>query len=150
MSVFVIRDKGDKDRDKQKYLLRFDGGSNPNPGPCAGAFVIYLESSIVAEGGCFISEGTNNIGEYTGLRIGLEKAFSLGIKNLHIEGDSLLVISQIAGKWKINNAKLKLIHTEIMALITQFDIITACHILREKNGYADSLSDKTLLLKRNW
>jgi ribonuclease HI len=143
--------------DDKNYLLQFDGGSNPNPGPCAGAFVIYDYNSnndgqknIVAEGGCFIGDGTNNIGEYSGLRCGLEKCRALGIRNIDIEGDSLLVISQITGQWKVKNQILAIIYNEIMMMFNDFDNISAKHIYREHNSYADSLSDKTLLLKRNW
>jgi len=135
------------------HLLQFDGGSNPNPGPCAGAFVIYKNEKNkekIAEGGCFIPQGTNNIGEYTGLRIGLERCIALGVKHIHIEGDSLLVISQIAGKWKVKNHILSVIHSEILGMFSHFETITACHIPRAMNSYADSLSDKTLSLKHSW
>jgi ribonuclease HI len=133
-------------------IVRFDGGSNPNPGPCAGAFVIYEKGSddILAEGGCFISQGTNNIGEYTGLRIALERCIALGLKNIYVEGDSLLVISQVAGKWKVKNQILSVIHSEILSLLSHFDTVVAHHIRREFNSYADSLSDKTLALRRSW
>jgi ribonuclease HI len=134
------------------HNLQFDGGSNPNPGPCAGAFVVYTEDkkNKIAEGGCFIPQGTNNIGEYTGLRVGLERCIALGLKHLHIEGDSLLVISQISGKWKVKNHILSVIHSEILGMFSHFETITARHIPREMNSYADSLSDKTLSLKHSW
>lgn len=150
--------KGDSSNNNHiTHLLQFDGGSNPNPGPCAGAFVIYErkndgkeEKNKIAEGGCFIPQGTNNIGEYTGLRVGLERCIALGLKHIHIEGDSLLVISQISGKWKVKNHILSVIHSEIMGMFSHFEKITANHIPREMNSYADSLSDKTLSLKHSW
>lgn len=133
------------------HLLRFDGGSNPNPGPCAGAFVLYDEKgSIIKEGGRFIEKGTNNIGEYTGLLIGLEKCVEMTIRNVHIEGDSLLVISQIAGKWKVKNEILAVIHHKILSLFCHFDNLTCNHIMRSFNGHADSLSDKTLSMKESF
>jgi len=135
------------------HHLQFDGGSNPNPGPCGGAFVVYTDKekkNKISEGGCFIPQGTNNIGEYTGLRVGLERCIELGVKHIHIEGDSLLVISQISGKWKVKNHILSVIHSEIMGMFSHFDTITARHIPREMNSYADSLSDKTLSLKHSW
>ena len=133
------------------YTLRFDGGANPNPGPCAGAFVVYNEDGkIIQEGGRFIEKGTNNIGEYTGLLIGLQKCIEMNIRNIHIEGDSLLVISQISGKWKVKNETLSIIHRTVCSLFQYFDHLSCKHIMRQFNSYADSLSDKTLAKKENW
>ena len=133
------------------YLLQFDGGSNPNPGKCASAYIIYDQNrNKIAEGGEFIPKGTNNIGEYTGLYIGLLKAKQLHIKNIVVEGDSLLVISQISGKWKVKNETLRVIYDKIIDLISFFDTFECKHIRREYNKHADSLSDKTLDLEKSW
>ena len=102
------------------FLLRFDGGSNPNPGKCAGAYVIYENVNIIAEGGVYIPKGTNNIGEYTGLLSGLERCVSIGIKNIFIEGDSLLVVSQVSGKWKVKNEGIRIIFEKIYCSANTF------------------------------
>ena len=132
------------------FLLRFDGGSNPNPGKCAGAYVIYENIDIIAEGGVYIPQGTNNIGEYTGLLSGLERCVSIGIKNLFVEGDSLLVVSQVSGKWKVKNEGIRVIFEKVMSLVKTFDTFEIHHIRREYNHYADKLSDKTIELEKNW
>ena len=133
------------------HILRFDGGSNPNPGKCAGAYVIYGDGlKIIAEGGQYIEKGTNNIGEYTGLIIGLQKCVDLHITKLHVEGDSLLVIAQVAGKWQVKNEGLKPLHKKAVELAKLIPEIDFHHIRREYNSHADSLSDKTLELKMNW
>jgi ribonuclease HI len=133
------------------YILNFDGGANPNPGKCAGAYVIYDKNKkIIFEGGKFIENGTNNIGEYTGLLIGIEECVQNGIKNLFIEGDSLLVISQISGKWRVKNKNLEEIYKKIMEYINFFDNVACRHIDRKYNGYADSLSDYTLEICKDW
>jgi ribonuclease HI len=131
--------------------IEFDGGSNPNPGPCAGAYVILdSENRVVAEGGEYVPDGTNNIGEYTGLIAGLEKAYLIGIESLSIQGDSLLVISQVTGKWKVNNEKLKELCEKAKALIKKFKNVEFTHVLRAKNAYADSLSTLTLKRRKSW
>lgn len=138
------------------YTLRFDGGAAPtNPGPCAGSYVIYEHQqngtkNIIAEGGRYIENGTNNYGEYIGLIEGLKKSIELGIKNIYVEGDSLLVISQMTGKWKIKNEILYELFSEAIILKKQFKEIIFNHILRHYNCYADSLYNKTLLLKKSW
>jgi len=136
---------------KTMNVLRFDGGSNPNPGRCAGAYVLYDNNSDkIAEGGQYIEHGTNNIGEYTGLVIGLQRCVELGISNLRVEGDSLLVISQVTGKWKVKHEGLKPLHAKATELSKKIMTIEFGHIRREYNSYADSLSDKTLEIKMNW
>lgn len=127
------------------YLMQFDGGANPNPGPCAGAFVIYnTDHEVVAQGSRFMGDGTNNIGEYTGLLLGLEKCVELGLNEVKVEGDSLLVISQMSGKWKVNNAKLAELKTEALKFAKQIQSITYAHIRREFNSFADRLCDEEL------
>lgn len=139
------------------HTLRFDGGAAPtNPGPCAGAYVIYeytgngSTKNILAEGGKYIEHGTNNYGEYVGLIEGLKKSIELGLKNLHIEGDSMLVISQMNGKWKVKSENLVELFTEASDLIKTFDDVIFNHILRHYNSHADSLYNKTLSLKKSW
>ena len=125
--------------------LRFDGGSAPtNPGPTAGAYVIYKDDKIILKGGSFLEHGTNNIGEYTGLIKGLEKCIQVGVKNLHVEGDSLLVISQVKGVWKVKQDHLKKLCDYAKELSQKFSSITFTHIRREFNGDADKMSDMIL------
>ncbi len=141
-----------KDDSQISYTLRFDGGAAPtNPGPCAGAFVIFNEKGrIIHEGGEYFENGTNNYGEYSGLILGLKKCITEEIKDIHIEGDSLLVISQISDKWKVRNEGLKILFTEAKDLLKNFNNVSVKHILRGLNTYADKLSDKTIKLKKSW
>jgi ribonuclease HI len=131
--------------------LDFDGGSNPNPGPCAGAFVIYNKNQeIVSEGGKYLPHGTNNIGEYTGLLRGLEYCLENKLKSISIKGDSKLVVSQVAKVWKINNSELIKINKQIWEIILQLDFVSIRHVLRNENKHADKLSDETLVKKYSW
>lgn len=128
------------------YTLRFDGGCAPtNPGPCAGAYAIFdLKGKIVDQGGKFIESGTNNYGEYSGLIYGLRKCKDLGIDSIHIEGDSLLVISQVCKKWKIKSESLMPLLEEVNDLLKEFNNVSLTHILRGINSYVDSLCNKIL------
>jgi probable phosphoglycerate mutase len=133
-----------------EYYLDFDGGALNNPGPCAGAFVIYNNHEIVAEGGKYIEHGTNNIGEYTGLLRGLEQCLEMGIKSISIKGDSKLVVSQVAKIWKINNLELNRLQQQIWNLIPKFEMVKIRHVLRKENKIADMVSDETLDKKYSW
>jgi ribonuclease HI len=140
-----------KDTYSIEHTLRFDGGCAPtNPGPCAGSYVIYdNKGKIVAEGGEFFESGTNNYGEYNGLISGLKKCKELEIFNIHIEGDSLLVISQVCKKWKAKNISMIMLLEEVNELLKPFINVSIKHILREFNSYSDSLCDKILKYKRS-
>lgn len=132
-------------------LLRFDGGANPNPGPCAGAYVIYNDrSEVIAEGGEYFEKGTNNIGEYAGLLGGLERCVEMGLEHVDVQGDSMLVIQQVQGRWKVKQPHLIPLCERAVGLKTRFTHITFSHIRREMNGHADQLSDNTLERKSTW
>jgi ribonuclease HI len=130
------------------YKIQFDGGSRgSNPGYAAGAFVLFDSlGEVIASGSKYLPCATNNVAEYTGLIIGLEKCVEMGIENLCIEGDSLLVINQISSKWQVKNENLKLFHKKAIDLLSKIkNIETIRHIYREFNKKADALSTQTIL-----
>jgi ribonuclease HI len=133
------------------HTLRFDGGCAPtNPGPCAGSYVIIdNKGKIVSDGGEFIEKGTNNYGEYSGLIFGLKKCKEIGIDSIHIEGDSLLVISQVSKKWKIKSEYLLPLLEEVNDCLKNFNNVSLKHILREFNVYTDDLCNKILKNKKS-
>lgn len=133
------------------FLLRFDGGANPNPGPCAGAYVLYNDrSEVIAEGGEYFEKGTNNIGEYAGLIAGLERCVEMGLEHVDVEGDSMLVVQQVQGAWKVKQPHLIGMCERAVALTRKFVHFSIQHIRREMNGHADQLSDNTLERKSTW
>ncbi len=134
------------------YLLQFDGGANPNPGPCAGAFVVSNidTQEILFEGGTFIDQGTNNIGEYMGLLEGLKVCKENKLDSILIQGDSKLVVYQVTNKWKINYDHIRKLYQEIQELLKHFTSVSIRHVYREENKRADQLSDETLEKKKNW
>jgi ribonuclease HI len=135
-----------------KFLLQFDGGANPNPGPCAGAFVISKidTQEILFEGGTFMDQGTNNIGEYMGLLEGLKVCKENKLDSILIQGDSKLVVYQVTNKWKINYDHIRKLYQEIQELLKNFTSVSIRHVYREENKRADELSDETLEKKKNW
>lgn len=137
--------------DNISYTMRFDGGCAPtNPGPCAGSYVIFDKNGkVVSEGGEFYENGTNNYGEYKGLICGLKKCKELEIDNVYIEGDSLLVISQVCKKWKVKSDSMIILLDEVNDLLKSFNIVFIRHILRNFNSYADKLCDNILKNKKS-
>jgi ribonuclease HI len=127
---------------KPDYKMNFDGCSKNNPGLAgAGAVIYHLDKEIWADS-FFVGEiFTNNHAEYAGLILGLQHAKLLGIKNLKIEGDSLLVINQMKGLYKCKSLNLIDLYDKVKKLEMHFDYIEYNHVLRNKNKRADELSN---------
>ena len=142
----------DKTEEELCYLLQFDGLSQPNPGISTGGAVMFkpISRKVIFERGEFINYATNNQAEYTGLIIGIKSAIELGVKELLIEGDSQLIILPTEGKWKVNNDNLKILNKEARDLLTQFDFVAIRHIYRDKNEYADSITNNVLKSKQSF
>ena len=130
---------------EEEYSLYFDGCSKGNPGPAGAGFVLYQGSREILSKSEFISEhDTNNVAEYHALVLGLKKSLSYGIRRLTVYGDSLLVIKQVTGKYKVNSHNLKQYHDYAIELAKQFEFIRFEHVLREKNKRADELANLSL------
>jgi ribonuclease HI len=129
-----------------EYKLQFDGCSKNNPGLAGAGAVIYKNGIEIWADHLFVgTNNTNNYAEYMGLIFGLEKAIELNIKALHIEGDSLLVINQIIGKYKCNSQNLIELYNKAKILVSGFDEIKFYHIFRNKNVRADELSNNAVI-----
>lgn len=122
-----------------------DGGSRGNPGPSAAGFIIINnQKEVIAEGGEYLGITTNNQAEYHGVRLGLQKAIELGYTQVEFKVDSMLVVNQLKGFYKIKNRELWPINERIRELMKQFDRITFTHVRREFNQLADGVVNKTL------
>jgi ribonuclease HI len=135
-----------------QYILRFDGASRGNPGLSSCGFVILdykgdplSNKDILYKKGMFLGYNiTNNQAEYMGLFIGLKFIIDNKLNNIHIQGDSQLVIKQIKKESKVNNEVLKKIYEHIEYMMNKLNIISMRHIYRENNDIADSICNKIL------
>ncbi len=125
-----------------------DGGARGNPGPAAiGAVVLDttvtppVRLAAVSEA---IGVTTNNVAEYRALIAGLEAALAFRPRVVHVRADSLLVISQLRGEWKVKHAGLRPLFERARALLQQFDEVDLEHVRREHNADADLLVNAAL------
>lgn len=126
-------------------VIYSDGGSRGNPGPSAAGYIILdSRQEVIAEGGEYLGITTNNQAEYQGVRLGLEKAIELGYKKVDFKLDSMLVVNQMKGHYKIKNRELWPINERIRTLMTKFDRVTFTHVNRQFNQLADGMVNKTL------
>jgi ribonuclease HI len=140
MSIKVVNKT--MDTIKFDYKLFFDGASKGNPGLAGAGAVIYHCEEEIWCGDKFIGEkATNNQAEYSGLIIGLNKAIELNIKSLLVNGDSLLVINQMTGKYKCHSENLLPFYTIAKELSKKIQDIQFQHVYRNFNKRADELSN---------
>jgi ribonuclease HI len=146
--MFELMNKENKYAISEKeyeYLMQFDGCSKGNPGKAGSGAVIYKNKSEIWGKSLFIGDkNTNNEAEYIGLIIGLEEAINIGIKDLYVEGDSLLVIKQMKGLYKVKAENLYKLYEKAKKLEKQFTSVSYNHVYRDKNKRADELSNMAL------
>jgi ribonuclease H / adenosylcobalamin/alpha-ribazole phosphatase len=100
------------------------------------------DGEVVAEVAEGIGVATNNVAEYTAAIRGLERAHELGATHVLLRSDSRLLIEQLAGRWKVKNPTLQLLHREARALTKEFEEVLFEHVRRERNVEADALANR--------
>lgn len=124
-----------------------DGGSRGNPGPSASAYVIHNNrGEILESGGSYIGITTNNQAEYTGVLLGLQAAqkFAGSQDVITFNIDSMLVVNQMNGLYKIKNRELWPLNQQIRELMKHFEHVYFHHVPRENNVAADSKVNEIL------
>lgn len=100
------------------------------------------DGKVVAEVAEGIGVATNNVAEYWAAIRGLERARELGATRVLLRSDSRLLIEQLAGRWKVKNATLQVLHHEARSLIKGFEEVRFEHVRRERNVQADALANR--------
>ena len=128
-----------------KVLIFTDGAARGNPGPAAIGVVIKDEKGkLVASISRCLGATTNNQAEYRAIIAALEKAVSLGARQVTLYSDSELVVKQINGLYKIKQAALRSLYQEVVRLTGALESFKIAHVPREKNAAADELANKAL------
>jgi ribonuclease HI len=129
----------------QKVVIYADGASSGNPGPAAiGAILKDEQGNLIASISQRIGTTTNNQAEYRAIIAALEKAISLGAREVELRSDSELVVKQIKGRYRVKKATLRPLYQRVVQLIGSFAGFTITHIPREQNREADGLANKAL------
>jgi ribonuclease HI len=125
--------------------LYADGGSRGNPGPSACGYVLLNDDGdVLVDRGVYLGITTNNQAEYQGLKSGLEEAQRMGVREVSVRLDSLLVVNQMNGVFKVKNRELWPVHDAIKTLLSNFHKITFTHVPRELNKLADAAVNRAL------
>jgi ribonuclease HI len=119
-----------------------DGGARGNPGPAGyGVHVVDNQGNTVAELYEGIGYATNNVAEYRGLLAALEWSIAHGHTRVHIKSDSLLLVQQVNGVYRIKNEGLLPLYRQARHLMAKVGNVTLEHVRREQNKDADRLSN---------
>jgi len=122
-----------------------DGGARGNPGPAAaGAVVSSLDGEVLDEASEFLGRATNNVAEYRGLLLGLDRAKALGATEVEVVNDSELVAHQVNGRYKVKHPDMKPLFGEALARLRSFDAWSLTPVKRAHNADADALVNQCL------
>jgi len=120
----------------------FDGGARSNPGPAGyGVYIVDDSGNVLAELIGSLGNTTNNIAEYNGLIAALQSAVDNKVTQITIKGDSLLIVEQMRGNYKVKNEGLRPLHMQARMLVMQIGDVKFEHVRRELNKEADRLSN---------
>jgi ribonuclease HI len=119
-----------------------DGGARGNPGPAGWGVIIQSpEGETIAELHGGLPHATNNVAEYHGLIAALEWSVERQAASVHVMSDSLLLVQQMRGVYKVKNEGLKALYGRAKLLAHKVGKVTFEHIRREKNKDADRLAN---------
>ena len=128
-----------------RYQVYADGGARGNPGISGCGAVLMIDGKPLSSSSKFLGlKMTNNAAEYHGLLLGLNIAQHHFVKSLEVLMDSLLVVNQIKGEWRINEPNLIILHDKAMKEIEKFKKFKILHIPREENIIADKLANEAM------
>jgi ribonuclease HI len=126
-------------------IFFIDGGSRGNPGPAGyGVHIVDGAGQLVDELYESIGVATNNVAEYSGLLAALRYAVDHAYDTITIKSDSLLLVCQMKGEYKVKNAGLKPLHSEARLLASRLGHVRFVHVRREENSEADALANKAM------
>ena len=128
-----------------RLVAYIDGGARGNPGPAGfGVRVEEADGTLIEEFAESIGVATNNVAEYRALVAALEWATRHGHRHLHVRSDSLLLVQQMLGNFKVKNAGLQPLHAKARVLARDIGRVTFEHVGRSLNAHADRLANTAM------
>lgn len=128
-----------------RVTVHVDGGSRGNPGPAAAASVVSgPDGAVLDQAHLTLGVTTNNVAEYRGLLLGLERARALGATEVDVVNDSELVAQQVNGRYKVKHPDMKPLHAQAVAALEGFAGWTVRSVPRAQNADADALVNQAL------
>lgn len=133
-----------------RFTIYGDGGSRGNPGPAGSGAIIRNEAGeTVATVSEFLGVATNNVAEYTAVLRALEKLAAMleskaSEAQVRVCMDSMLVVKQMTGEWKLKHPGLKPLAQRVGELVRLFKSVSFEHVYRDFNKDADRLANEAM------
>jgi ribonuclease HI len=128
-----------------EIVAYIDGGARGNPGPAGfGVRIERPDGSLVEEFSEAIGVATNNVAEYRGLLAALDWARRHHANRLHVRSDSLLLVQQMLGRYKVKSEGLQPLHAQARRLAGDIGRVSFEHVRRESNRHADRLANAAM------
>jgi ribonuclease HI len=125
-----------------KVIAYSDGASIGNPGEAGcGALIVSEDGTDLAEEGRYLGRATNNVAEYEGAILALEKARELGASEVELRLDSELIASQIKGEYRVKSPALANLHQKLKKIAKHFRVFEVTRVDRKLNSRADNLAN---------
>ena len=128
-----------------RLVVHVDGGSRGNPGPAAAAAVVSTpDGEVIDEASVTLGRATNNVAEYRGLLLGLERAREHGATEVEVVNDSELVAKQVNGEYKVKHPEMAALREQAMDALAGFERWSIRSVPRAQNAAADALVNRAL------
>jgi ribonuclease HI len=128
-----------------RVVVHVDGGARGNPGPAAAAAVVSTpDGDVLDEAHEYLGVATNNVAEYRGLLLGLDRARALGADEVEVVNDSELVAKQVNGVYKVKHPDMKPLHAAATEALARFARWRVRSVPRAQNAAADALVNQAL------
>ena len=125
-----------------EIVLYIDGAADLHSKTAGIGGVIYSSNNEIFSFSEYLHDATNNEAEYNALIMGLKSLLKLKLLNPIIYSDSELIVNQVNGKYRVKNDRMKLLHKEVIGLLSNFETWSLIHVLRDKNKVADKLANE--------
>ena len=123
-------------------IAYIDGGARGNPGPAGyGVHILRDDGTVMDELRGALGVTTNNVAEYRGLLAALAYAVAGNHPFLHVRSDTLLLVRQMLGQYRVKNTGLQPLHRRAHELIARLQKVTFEHVPRHMNTDADRLAN---------
>jgi len=125
-----------------RFRAHIDGAARGNPGPAGAGVYVHAEDGLPAEEHFeALGHATNNVAEYRALLLALDRAERRGATEVWIESDSLLLVEQILGRFRVKAVHLQPLFAEALRRSKAFPRFAIRHVRREQNVDADRLAN---------
>jgi len=118
-----------------------DGASRGNPGPAGFGVFMTTDAGDIIEISGYLGVATNNVAEYAGLLEALSVAREEGATEVEVISDSLLLVNQMLGRFRVKHPNLIPLYERARRLAGSFARFSIRHTLRAGNKEADRLAN---------